>query len=139
MQYAAAALLLTLAAVMFRRAVGEIRAARLAIGEASAAPAATDQATPALRPLRLAGRMTALTMMNPLTIVAFTSLVVATGERASNLGWPLGLATASVLVHGSLVALGSTLRHALPPLGPSWFRVAGSLLITGLAVNLVLH
>lgn len=136
MRFVAAALLVGLAVVMFRKAVREIHRYRSGLEALDAmgvtGPAATS------RPLRLAGRMMALTIMNPLTIVAFTSLVVATGDRASNLGWPLGIMSASLLVHLGLVTLGSTLRRALPPLGPSWFRVAGSFLIVGLATNLVL-
>lgn len=132
MRWVAAGLLLALALTMLRRAVGEIRAARRGV--------VTDAGVPSLRPDgRLAARLMGLTLMNPLTIVAFTSLVVATGERGSNVGWPLGIATASLVVHASLVGLGSSLRRAMPPLGPSWFRVAGSLLIVGLATNLVVH
>ncbi|MFN8050259.1 MAG: LysE family transporter [Acidimicrobiales bacterium] len=138
MQIAAAAVLLTLAAVMMRRAVAEIRAYRIdRVASTTPATPATP-ATPQKR-ARLAARMMGLTLANPLTIVAFTSLVVATGERASNVGWPLGIAAASALVHVGLVATGSALRRALPPIGPAWFRVAGSLLIVGLATNLVLR
>ena len=135
MRFAAAALLVSLAAVMLRKAVTDIRRYRSGLVELDAG--GVSEPAPTSRPSRLAGRMMALTIMNPLTIVAFTSLVVATGERASNVGWPLGIASASVLVHLGLVTLGSTLRRALPPLGPSWFRVAGSFLIVGLATNLV--
>ena len=138
MQFTAAGLLLLLAAAMLRRAVREIRdyraSAMIGADAATVSPAIDDVV---VGRLRLALRMTGLTLLNPLTIVAFTSLVVATGERASNLGWPLGIATASALVHLGLVTLGGALRHALPPLGPAWFRVAGSLLIVGLAANLV--
>lgn len=136
MRFVAAALLVTLAAVMFRKAVTEISRYRSGPDEFAGRGAAGPRAHG--RPLRLAGRMMALTIMNPLTIVAFTSLVVATGDRASNVGWPLGIMSASLVVHVGLVILGSTLRRALPPLGPSWFRVAGSFLIVGLATNLVL-
>jgi hypothetical protein len=100
---------------------------------------AADHARPAHEGVRLWGKLAGLTLMNPLTIVAFTSLVVATGERASNVGWPLGIAAASLGVHVVLVVLGSSVRKALPPTGPSWLRLAGSLLIAGLAANLVLH
>lgn len=134
MKWGAALILLSLAAVMFVRAGAEIRRYRTGIVDPMSSPGAP---APPGRPWRLAGRMMCLTLLNPLTIVAFTSLVVATGERASNLGWPLGIATASLLVHVGLVMLGSSVRLALPPLGPSWFRVAGSLLIVGLATNLV--
>jgi threonine/homoserine/homoserine lactone efflux protein len=137
MRLVAAALLVTLAVVMFRKAVREIRRYRSGLEELEAGGVTSPTTT--ARPVRLAGRLMALTLMNPLTIVAFTSLVVATGDRASNLGWPLGIMSASVLVHLGLVTLGSALRRALPPLGPSWFRVAGSLLIVGLATNLAIH
>lgn len=135
MRFVAAALLVTLAAVMFRKAVTDISRYRSGLDEFAGRGVAGPTADG--RPLRLAGRMMALTIMNPLTIVAFTSLVVATGDRASNVGWPLGIMSASLVVHVGLVTLGSTLRRALPPLGPSWFRVAGSFLIVGLATNLV--
>jgi threonine/homoserine/homoserine lactone efflux protein len=132
MQWAAATLLLLLAATMLRRSVRELRAAPL--DELASHP---DR--PAHDGIQLWARLAALTLMNPLTIVAFTSLVVATGERASNVGWPLGIAVASLGVHLLLVVLGSSVRKALPPLGPSWLWLAGSLLIAGLAANLVVH
>ena len=136
LRWFAAGLLVTLAVVMFRKAVVEIRRYRAGV-VANADASVGSGRGPVDAPVRLAGRLMALTLLNPLTIVAFTSLVVATGERASNVGWPLGIATASILVHGGLVLGGSTLRRALPPLGPSWFRVAGSFLIVGLAANLL--
>ncbi len=136
MRVFAAAALLLMAAVMLRRAIGELRATRAGASVADG----TSAATPTVRAdARLAPRMLALTLMNPMTIVAFTTLVLATGERASNLGWPLGIAAASATVHLLLVGFGSSFRRALPPLGAIWFRVAGSLLICGLAANLVLH
>ena len=132
MRLLAAAALLVMATLMLRRAIGELRAARSGMDRELGSLSLRADA-------RLAPRMFALTLMNPMTIVAFTTLVLATGERASNVGWPLGIAAASATVHLLLVGFGSSLRRALPPLGATWFRLAGSMLIIGLAANLALH
>jgi len=139
MQWVAAGLLFVLAAIMFRRAVVEIRRYSLhtrGLLSPTAVPPAAPRGLPAT-PVALAATMCGLTIMNPLTIVAFTSLVVATGARASAVGWPVGIAAASLFVHLSLVGIGSAISRALPPLGPSWMRLCGSLAIVGLAANLV--
>lgn len=134
MRWAAGGVLLVMAAVMLRRAVRELVAVRSGVLHEVAPTVVLSGG-----PVRLAVRMTGLTLMNPLTIAAFTSLVVATGSRAAAVGWPIGIATASLAVHGGLVLVGASLRRALSPVGTSFVRVGGSVLVAGLAANLLLH
>lgn len=134
MRWIAAAVLAVLAVTMFRRSVSELRR-RDVIAEASSLPQSPRSTR---RDGWLAPRMFLATVMNPLTIVAFTSLVVATGSEASSVWWPVGIATASLGVHLALVGLGSVLSAALPPMGPTWFRVVGSCSIMVVAGNLFL-
>lgn len=49
-----------------------------------------------------------LTMVNPMTILAFMSLLVASGPTAAHLGWPIGVSLASVVVHSLMALLGAS-------------------------------
>lgn len=134
MRWAAAAVLIVMAVVMCRRAVRQIVALRSGESTTEFEGAVVDES-----PFRLAARLAALTAMSPISIIAFTSVVVASGARAAVIGWPLGIALSSVVVHGGLVGLGSSLRRALTPMSTSVLRVAGSVAVAGLATNLVLR
>lgn len=133
MRWVAAGALALLALTMLRRAIGELRAPH-PHSELVATRRSTDGATG----LGLAARFYGLTILNPLTVAAFTTLVLATGARASSVGWPVGIASASVVVHLLMVGAGAGLRRTLPPLGPAWCRLAGGILVAGLATNLAL-
>lgn len=138
MRWTAAAALATLATTMLWRAVHELRThARRAsvevVGDVDGPRVPGGAAG-----VGLAVKFYSLTIVNPLTVAAFTTLVLATGGRASHAGWPLGIATASLVVHLVMVAAGAALRTALPASGPAWCRLAGGVLVAGLATNLVL-
>jgi hypothetical protein len=52
---------------------------------------------------RLAAAFYGLTIINPLTLVLFVSLVVAGGPAVGTIGWALGMALASLTAHGGFV------------------------------------
>lgn len=132
MRWIAASALAVLAFTMLRRAVADLRARH---PHGSVEPSTPDVAVGGPG-LAVAARFYGLTIVNPLTVAAFTTLVLATGGRASHVGWPIGVATASVAVHLPMVAAGAGLRRALPPLGPAWCRLVGGVFVVGLAANL---
>lgn len=76
-----------------------------------------------------------LTMCNPLTIGLFSSLVLASGQAASRIGWPLGIASASVCAHLGFVGVGSGMRRTMTPRHTAWMRLAGGVFLTGLALQ----
>lgn len=137
MRWIAAAALALLAVTMLRKAVRELRA-RHPHGEVGPTPAGATAVEAGATGASLAARFYGLTILNPLTVAAFTTLVLATGGRASHVGWPLGIASASVVIHLLMVAAGAGLRRTLPPLGAAWCRLAGGVLVAGLAANLAL-
>jgi threonine/homoserine/homoserine lactone efflux protein len=99
-------------------------------------------ATPAVAASTAAGgrltlRFFLLTAINPLTILAFTSLVVAGGVERGSWAWPVGVATASVLVHLSLVGVGSSLGAVFGARAQRGLRVVGAVSIIGLAAVVV--
>jgi len=86
---------------------------------------------------RLAPRFYALTLANPLTIVAFTSLVLAGGAAREPRSWALGIAAASLLVHLSLVAIGSGLGSVLGERMQRGLRIAGGLAVIGMSIGML--
>jgi threonine/homoserine/homoserine lactone efflux protein len=83
---------------------------------------------------RLVPRFYAMTLANPLTIVAFASLVLAGGAAAQGRAWAFGVAAASLIVHVSLVAIGSGLGGAFAGGVQRWLRAAGGMFVIALAV-----
>lgn len=87
------------------------------------------------RPLRLFGSAVALTLTNPLTIMAFTAIVAGAGLVAqagvgSALAVTLGVAAGSLLWWLALVTGVWAVRHALPPSAMVIInRVSGAILI----------
>jgi threonine/homoserine/homoserine lactone efflux protein len=99
-----------------------------------------DPTAPSPRPRagrRLAPRFYALTLANPLTIVAFTSLVLAGGVDREPRAWALGIASASLLVHVSLVAIGSGLGAVLGDRMQRGLRVAGGLAVVSMSIGML--
>lgn len=136
MQWVAATVLFVLAFTMLRRSVSELRQRHVIAAATSSRPGGGSRSGRVDR--WLGPKMFVATVMNPMTVIAFTSLVVASGSNASSAWWPVGIATASLAVHFALVALGSALSATLPPLGPTWLRCAGSCAILLVAGNLLL-
>ena len=91
-----------------------------------------------LHGLRLAAAFYGLTLVNPLTVVMFAAVVVAGGSGAGTPGWVLGMALASLLVHGGWVVAGGVLGSSIGPLATARLRLAASLLMGALALRLLL-
>ena len=139
--------LIAMAGVMLDRSLGAIRVAAATEGNVGVSTTALqplalgrdgDPSVHHRSGLRLVASMFMLTVMNPLTIVAFTSVAVAMGRSATAPGWPVGIAVASLVVHGTLVAVGARIRHSLSPRGTSWLQLAGAVALAAMATNLVI-
>ena len=125
---------LELVAVAVLAAVGVVQLRHAIRPNASAAPAARPEGIPKGRQ---AARFFALTAVNPLTILAFTSLVVAGGVQRGSWAWPMGVATSTVIVHLSLVAVGSSLGAVLGPRAQRTLPLLGAVPVIGLAAVVV--
>ncbi len=106
-------------------------------------PAAAEQVAASipfghLRGLRLAGAFYGLTMVNPLTIVLFASVVIAGGAGVGTAGWALGMALASLIAHGSFAVLGGVLGTALSPAATARLRLVAAIFMAGLAVHFLM-
>lgn len=90
------------------------------------------------------GRFLGLTIINPLTVIYFTSLVLG-----GAVGRPVGLVGAAMFAAGAFLAslswqlllagIGAFGRRGLPPSARMVTLVAGNLIILGLAVRMVMH
>lgn len=83
----------------------------------------------------LAARFFALTVVNPMTVVAFVSLVVAAGPAAAHIEWALGVAAASVVVHSLFVLTGAGLGAAMSATAAVAVRLLGAVSIALLAIR----
>jgi threonine/homoserine/homoserine lactone efflux protein len=142
----AVALLAWLAVDLARSAVAELRSSRAVlepVGVVIGAPAAAvDPVSPSplghLRGTRLAGAFYGLTMVNPLTIVLFASVVIAGGPGVGSAGWALGMALASLAAHGAFVLAGGVLGTTLGPAATARLRIGAAVLMAALAVHFAL-
>lgn len=103
-------------------------------------PGATRGAAPFghLEGIRLAGAFYGLTMVNPLTIVLFASVVIAGGAGIGSAGWALGMALASLVAHGTFVVAGGLLGTTLGPVATARLRFAAALFMGALALHFAL-
>jgi threonine/homoserine/homoserine lactone efflux protein len=132
---AALALLAWLAVNLARSAVADLRGpSRVAasVGTAAASPSPLGQ----LRGPRLAGAFYGLTMVNPLTIVLFASIVIAGGPGVGTAGWAVGMALASLVAHAAFVVVGGVLGARLGPSATARLRLGAAVLMGALAVHL---
>jgi len=88
--------------------------------------------------LRLAGVFYGLTLVNPLTLVLFASVVVAGGTGVGTAGWAVGMAVASLVAHGSFVVAGGLLGSALGPVASARLRLAAAVFMAALALHFAL-
>lgn len=88
-----------------------------------------------LRGLRLAAAFFGLTMVNPLTIVLFASVVIAGGTGVGSAGWALGMALASLVAHGSFVVAGGALGTTLGPVATARLRLGAAMFMGALALH----
>lgn len=84
---------------------------------------------------RLSLKFWSITMCSPLTIGLFSSLVLASGSAASQVGWPIGIAAASVAAHLGFVGVGSAMRRTMTSRHTAWMRLVGGLFLTVLAIR----
>jgi threonine/homoserine/homoserine lactone efflux protein len=132
---AALALLAWLAVNLARSAVADLRSPRRAaapVGAVAASPSPLGQ----LRGPRLAGAFYGLTMVNPLTIVLFASIVIAGGPGVGTAGWAIGMALASLVAHAAFVVVGGVLGARLGPSATARLRLGAAVLMGALAVHL---
>jgi len=108
--------------------------------EELAAPAApmSEVTFGSLHGLRLASAFYGLTLVNPLTVVLFAAVVVAGGAGAGTPGWVVGMALASLVVHGGWVLVGAALGTTIGPLATARLRLAAAVLMAALALHLAL-
>jgi arginine exporter protein ArgO len=88
--------------------------------------------------LRLAGTFFGLTLVNPLTLVLFASVVVAGGAGVGSIGWAAGMALASLVAHGAFVVLGGVLGTTLGAAATARLRLGAAAFMAALAVHFLL-
>src|SRR5690606_34072564 len=87
---------------------------------------------------RLAAAFYGFTLVNPLTLVLFGSVVVAGGAGVGSAGWALGMSLASLIAHGGFVVAGGLLRSRLSPVASGRLRLGAAVFMAGLAVHFAL-
>ena len=95
-------------------------------------------AGPVRGPVTLAAGFFAVTAVNPLTVVVFTSIVVGGAEGVGSPGWVLGMTTASLTVNFGFLAVGHALGAVLTDTAAARLRMGGALLVVALAAYLTL-
>lgn len=98
--------------------------------------AASEERAASGSPLRTGAAFFAITISNPLTIVAFGSLAISTG-KAIGLPWALGVGTASVVCHLALAGFGHSLGNLVSEKNQHLLHVIGGIFILGIAARTV--
>lgn len=91
-----------------------------------------------LEGVRLSAAFYGLTLVNPLTLVLFGSVVIAGGAGVGTGGWVVGMALASLLAHGAFVVGGGLLSSALTPIAAARLRLGAAVFMAGLGVHFLL-
>ncbi len=148
----AVGVLVWLAYDLGRAALADLRSARVAStelelvtvgggtsGEIAASADDQDGATSStfghLSGARLGATFYGFTLVNPLTLVLFASVVVAGGAGIGTAGWALGMAIASLLAHGSFMVAGGVLGSRLSPTANGVLRLVAALFMAALAIH----
>ena len=147
MALAAVGVLVWIASAMGRSAISDMRLLRdaspLADKALSDPPTCPRSAAAApfvgLSGSRLAGAFYGLTMVNPVTIVLFASVVVAGTAGVGTPGWAIGMFLASLIAHGGFVVLGGVLGSTLSAAATAKLRLAAALFMVGLAVHFLVQ
>ena len=129
----AVGVLVWIASAMARSAIIEMRPLRDTPTPTNSAPFV------GLNGSRLAGAFYGLTMVNPVTIVLFASVVVAGTAGVGTPGWAVGMFLASLIAHGGFVLLGGVLGSTLSAVATARLRLAAALFMVGLAVHFLLQ
>lgn len=85
--------------------------------------------------VRLAAAFYGLTLVNPLTLVLFASLVVAGGNGIGTMGWAVGMALASLVAHGAFMVTGGVLGTRLSPTANGVLRLIAAAFMAALAIH----
>lgn len=86
---------------------------------------------------RLAGTFYGVTIINPVSIILLSAVVVAGGKGMATPGWVLGMTLASLIAHSGYVLFGSFLRRAFNPAGLARFGMVSAVLMVATAAHLV--
>ncbi len=109
---------------------------------ATATEAAVDTATTVQGPLahltgtRLAAVFYGLTLMNPMTIVLMSAVVIAGGRGIGTVGWAVGMTLSSLTAHGGYVLAGALLRRTCSQLTLARMGSVSAIVLVGLSVHL---
>lgn len=90
-----------------------------------------------LRGPKLAGTYYGLTIINPMTIILLSAVVVAGGRGFGTPGWVIGMTLASLLAHTGFVLFGSFLRRAFNPMGLARVGMFSAVLMVATALHLL--
>lgn len=91
-----------------------------------------------LRGPKLIGTYYGLTIINPMTIILLSAVVVAGGRGFGTPGWVIGMTLASLLAHSGFVLFGSFLRRAFDPIGLARVGMFSALLMIATSVHLLM-
>lgn len=113
---------------------------RLAVASGAPASSSVDRTSTfgQLEGIRLSAAFYGLTLVNPLTLVLFGSVVIAGGAGVGTGGWVVGMALASLLAHGAFVVGGGLLSSALTPIAAARLRLGAAVFMAGLGVHFLL-
>jgi len=126
---------LELAAVGGGAQTGEPADSRVSDDPATGWDEATSSTFGHLSGVRLGATFYGFTLVNPLTLVLFASVVVAGGAGIGTLGWALGMALASLLAHGSFMVAGGVLGSRLSPTANGALRMVAAVFMAALAIH----
>lgn len=87
---------------------------------------------------RLAGAFYGLTLMNPMTIVLMSAVVIAGGPGVGTAGWAAGMTLSSLIAHGGYVLTGSFLRRTCSEMTLARMGTVSATVLVVLSVHLAL-
>lgn len=87
---------------------------------------------------RLAAAFFGLTLMNPMTIVLMSAVVIAGGRGIGTVGWAIGMTLASLTAHGGYVLVGSVLRRTCGEMTLARMGMVSSVVLVALSAHLAI-
>lgn len=90
-----------------------------------------------LRGGRLAGTFYGMTIVNPISLILLSAVVVAGGKGIGTPGWVVGMTLASLFAHTGYVMFGSFLRRTFNPVGLARVGMISAVLMVATAAHLV--
>ncbi|MGB3410004.1 MAG: LysE family transporter [Microthrixaceae bacterium] len=85
---------------------------------------------------RLAAAFYGLTLMNPMTIVLMSAVVIAGGPGVGTVGWAAGMTLSSLIAHGGYVLTGSVLRRTCSEMTLARMGTVSAVVLVVLSVHL---